>query len=317
MVAAAVAVAVSGVSAQSTKRPQKQYSIEQFMNTVSITGASFSPDESRILFLVEQDRHLERLHRFRSLAASGRRSPVRRPTPRIAVSYFPNDDRILFTRDQGGNELNHLYVRTPDGQERDLTPGEKLKASFAGFDARRERVLRPAATSATRSFFDIYRYDAKTYERDALLSRTTAATSRRGVPDDGEMGVADEADHHGEHATSTCGMRTPKSVKHLTPTQGTRSTRRRAFDRGSKYLYYLTNDGSEFTRLRRYVARRRQARGRREGELGRRLYRTSRRRATTGSPRINEDGRTAIKVVDTRPASRWRCPRCPTAASAA
>ena len=29
-----------------------------------------------------------------------------------AVSFFPQDDRILFTHDQGGNELNHLYVRT-------------------------------------------------------------------------------------------------------------------------------------------------------------------------------------------------------------
>ena len=25
-----------------------------------------------------------------------------------AVSYFPHDDRILFTRDQGGNELHSL-----------------------------------------------------------------------------------------------------------------------------------------------------------------------------------------------------------------
>ena len=51
----------------------------------------------------------------------------------LAISYFPKDDRILFTRDQGGNELNHLFVRTADGQEKDLTPGEKLKASFVDF----------------------------------------------------------------------------------------------------------------------------------------------------------------------------------------
>ena len=44
---------------------------------------------------------------------------------------FAKDDRILFTRDQGGNELNHLYV-LKDGQERDLTPGDKLRPSSAG-----------------------------------------------------------------------------------------------------------------------------------------------------------------------------------------
>src|SRR5688572_4998548 len=29
----------------------------------------------------------------------------------FAESYFPNDDRLLFSADQGGNELTHLYVR--------------------------------------------------------------------------------------------------------------------------------------------------------------------------------------------------------------
>ena len=49
----AVALALTAtapVSTQSVKRPQKQYTIEQFMNTIAIGGASFSPDESRILF---------------------------------------------------------------------------------------------------------------------------------------------------------------------------------------------------------------------------------------------------------------------------
>ena len=52
-----------------------------------------------------------------------------------AVSYFRGDERILFTRDQAGNELNHLYVRETDGKEKDLTPGAKLKAQFAGWNA--------------------------------------------------------------------------------------------------------------------------------------------------------------------------------------
>ena len=45
-----------------TIRPPKQYTIEQFLNTTSISGASFSADESPHPVLVEQDRHLERVH---------------------------------------------------------------------------------------------------------------------------------------------------------------------------------------------------------------------------------------------------------------
>ena len=33
----------------------------------------------------------------------------------FAVSFFPTDDRVLITRDQAGNELNHLYVIERDG----------------------------------------------------------------------------------------------------------------------------------------------------------------------------------------------------------
>ena len=39
--------------------------------------------------------------------------------------------RVLVTADQGGNELNHLYVIGTDGKRTDLTPGDKLKAQFA------------------------------------------------------------------------------------------------------------------------------------------------------------------------------------------
>src|SRR5690606_306130 len=53
----------------------------------------------------------------------------------FAVSWFPNDGRVLFTADQGGNELDHLYVRETSGETRDLTPGENLKAEFAGWTA--------------------------------------------------------------------------------------------------------------------------------------------------------------------------------------
>jgi hypothetical protein len=35
---------------RTTARPSKQYTIEQFLDTTSMSGASFSADESRILF---------------------------------------------------------------------------------------------------------------------------------------------------------------------------------------------------------------------------------------------------------------------------
>ena len=40
---------------------------------------------------------------------------------------------MLFTKDTGGNERFHIYVRETDGTVKDLTPGDETRASFAGF----------------------------------------------------------------------------------------------------------------------------------------------------------------------------------------
>lgn len=48
------------------------------------------------------------------------------------VGYFPEDERILYSSDEAGNELSRLYVRNPDGSIKDVTPGTKHQASFLG-----------------------------------------------------------------------------------------------------------------------------------------------------------------------------------------
>ena len=85
---------------------------------------------------------------------------------------LPHDDRLLFTRDQGGNELNHLYVRGADGQEKDLTPGEKLKAIFQGWTPAGDAFW-VLTNERDPKYFDLYRYDAKTYERAILYKDET------------------------------------------------------------------------------------------------------------------------------------------------
>jgi Tol biopolymer transport system component len=106
--------------------------MEQFLDTTSIQGASFSADESRLLF---SSNKTGIWNAYTIPVGGGVWTPVTTSTKdsTYAVSFFPHDNRVLITRDQGGNELNHLYVLAEDGAERDLTPGDKLKAQFAGW----------------------------------------------------------------------------------------------------------------------------------------------------------------------------------------
>ena len=51
LLAAALLVPALALAAPATKsRKPKQYTVEQFMATINIGGASFSPDETKILF---------------------------------------------------------------------------------------------------------------------------------------------------------------------------------------------------------------------------------------------------------------------------
>ena len=62
-----------------------------------------------------------------------------------------------------------------------------------------------------------------------------------------------------------------KTMTLISKHEGTASYEPATFDVDSKWLYYLTNDGSEFNRVRRYELASGRSRGRREGRLGRRL----------------------------------------------
>jgi dipeptidyl aminopeptidase/acylaminoacyl peptidase len=100
----------------------------------------------------------------------------------FAVSWFPTDDRMLYTYDQGGNELNHVLVREADGSHRDLTPGEELKASFVGWaDDGQSFFL--ATTERNQKSFDLYRYSSADYSREMVFENPgfqLAALSRDG-----------------------------------------------------------------------------------------------------------------------------------------
>jgi dipeptidyl aminopeptidase/acylaminoacyl peptidase len=276
-------------------RPGKQYTIEQFMNTVSVSRASFSADESRILF---SSNKTGIFNVYSVPATGGEPTPITNSSTdtTIGISYFPKDDRILFTRDQGGNELNHLFVRTPDGQERDLTPGEKLKGQFAGW-TRDDTGFYVITNERDARFFDLYRYDAKSFER-TLFYKNDEGYQPDDVSDDGKWVALSKPKTTSDSDMYLWNVDT-KETKHISAHQGSASYQPAAFDPDSHFLYYLTDDGSEFTKVRRYNL----ASGQHEDvqkadwDIAYTFFSHDGHYRVTG---VNQDGRTVITVVDTR-----------------
>jgi len=246
--AQAAAPAAGAKPVQKAQKLARRYTIEQFMATTSVSGASFSRDEKQVLF---------------SSNASGIFNayvlPVGGGTPRAltnsttdstyAVGFFYNDDRILFTRDQGGNEQNHLFVRELDGAERDLTPGTKLRAAFAGWQPD-GNAFYVNTNERDPKYFDLYRYDAKTYARTLVYQnetgRTVSAISR-----DGRYLALDKPNTTSDSDVYLYDVQT-RETKHISQHGSKASYSAQDFDPETKRLLFTTNDGGEFTRIRAY-----------------------------------------------------------------
>ena len=294
LVFVATSAASQSAKPASGRKPSKEYTIEQFLDTLAIAGASFSGDESRILFSSNKTG----IWNVYSVPVTG--GPWTQITSSTtdstyAVSFFPKDDRILLTRDQGGNELNHVYVRTPDGQERDLTPGDKLKASFAGWTPDGAAFF-ISSNERDPKFFDLYRYDSKTYER-TLFYTNDGGFFPAGVSDDGRWVSLTKLNTTADSDIYLWDAQT-KEARHLSPHKGDAQYSPAAFDPASKYLYYLTNDGGEFTMLRRYSL----ADGRHEDVEKANWDIVTTTFSEKGKYRvtaINDDGRIVVKMVET------------------
>jgi dipeptidyl aminopeptidase/acylaminoacyl peptidase len=305
LVVAAGLVAVMPLP-KAQQRPVKQYTMEQFLNTTSIGGASFSPDESRILF---SSNKTGIWNAYTVAVGGGAWTPVTNSTKdsTFSVSFFPHDDRILITRDQGGNELNHLYVLASDGRERDLTPGDKLKAGFMSW-AHDGSAFYVNTNERDPKFFDIYRYEAKTYERTLLFENKDGYFPAR-VSDDGRWVALAKVNTTNDSDVYVWNAET-KMTRRVSDHTGEANFSPEAFDPSSKSLYFVTNDGGEFSKLRRYAL----SDGRTEDVQTAQWDITATEFSHNGRYRatvINDDGRPRISVLETATGKAVQLPSIP------
>jgi dipeptidyl aminopeptidase/acylaminoacyl peptidase len=274
-------------------RSSKQYTIEQFLATTSISGASFSADEKKILFSSNKTG----IYNVYSIVVTGGEPAALTSSTTdttLAVGYFPKDDRFLYTRDKGGDEKNHLFVRERGGSEKDLTPGENLKAIFAGWTHDGDAFYVRSNERDPR-FFDLYRYDTNGYARK-LFYKNEAGYQVGDVSDDGRWVALAKPRTTADSDISLWNAAT-NETKLISKHEGIAEYAPQAFDPDSKALYYTTNDGSEFSRLKRYDL----ATGKDE-EVERADWdvfltyfsHNGRYRLTA----VNEDGRTVLRIHD-------------------
>ena len=137
------------------------------MLTVRMSGISFSHDEQEILVTSNQSGV------FNAYAL-----PITGGTPRQltfstdesirALSFFPEDRRFLYVRDKGGVESRHLCVGEEDGREVSLTANNCVRSGLHGWSAD-NRYFYCSTDERMTHKLDLYRVDARTYERQLIF----------------------------------------------------------------------------------------------------------------------------------------------------
>ena len=304
-----VIAALPAVAQQKKTQPVKEYTIEQFMNTVRIAGSSFSADEKSILF------HSNKTGIFNVYSVpvgGGAAAQLTNSTKEstYAVSYFPKDTRFLYRYDRGGNENEHLYLRELDGTERDLTPGDKVKANFLGWSHDRKTFFYSTNERDAR-YFDIFEMPIDTF-KPTLIYKDETGLNVSAISDDKKYIAFQKNGASTADSDILLYNTATKDMKNITAHTGDVSNGAETFDVNSKYLYYLTDAGSEF----KYVARYDLSTGKSDvvektpWDVAYTYFSQNGKYRVTA---INEDARTKIKIYDTATGKLVSLPQLPNA----
>ena len=222
----------------------RRYTIEQLMAADSFGGFSFSPDNRHLLFTSNRT-GIANIY-VMPVAGGETRQLTNSTTETVsAIGYFPDDERILYSSDQGGNERAHIYVRELDGTVRDTTPGDRHVARFVDW-AHDGRSFFVQMNSRDPRFFDLYEISTDGYRSERIFENDRAYQIRAISPDRRYVGLSRIVDNQTKH----CYVydRQARQLRQLTR-DGPVACEPQAFAASGHVLFYTTDDGGEFTFL--------------------------------------------------------------------
>ena len=275
-------------------RIPKQYTMAQFLDNTSVNGGSFSPDGEKLLVSTNETG----IFNAAALAidGSGMAALTESDLESIfAISYLPDDERFLYSADQGGNELTHIYMQDLDGEVTDLTPGEQEKANFGGW-AKDLKAFYYVSNARDPNFFDLKKMNLTDFSSELIYENSdgysigTLSNNERYLTltksittSSNEMLLLDR--QTGEMKTLSEGQDNAYSPQF--------------FDLNDQSFYYLANEGSEFQYVVKYDME--------SGETAK-VFETNWDvwycyESWNGKYRvigINEDAKTSVKVFDAK-----------------
>jgi dipeptidyl aminopeptidase/acylaminoacyl peptidase len=287
------------------------YDAKAFFTTTSYSlapGFAWSPDDKQLL-IQSDETGIFNAYSLTAAGAGKQALTASTTDSTYAVSWFPDDARALVTADQGGNELDHLYVRELSGTTRDLTPGKKAKVQFVDWAADRQSFYVLSNERDAKSF-DLYRYSAKDYARK-LVFQNDAAWSVAAISPDGRYIALVKPRTSADSDIYLLDTKAEKATPQLiTKHQGNVSHGVHEFTRDSRQLVYSTDEFGEFTQAWAYdlASAKKSALIKADWDVAFVTFSWSGHFQVWG---INQDARTAVHILDRRTGKEVMLPDLP------
>lgn len=287
---------------------QKQYSAESFFKTTSYFGSNINSTGTKILMTSDETGVY---NAYSMPVAGGDKTALTQSTvdSNIGVSWFPTDDRILYTADQEGNELNHLFVMKLDGSSADLTPGENLKASFLDWNTDGTSFY-VTTNERNPKFFDLYRYQVSDYSRE-LVFQNDEGYSIDAITGNGQWLALGKVRNNADSDIFLADLESNETIPSLiTEHDGFGNYNAQIFSRDNATLVYTTDQFGEFTEAWKYdlITKKSESFIKDNWDISYINYSRDGRYQTVG---INVDASTKVTITDTSTNKAIELPELP------
>lgn len=224
----------------------KQYTIEQFYKTINYGGGNFNKQENKILL---HDNSTGIFNVYEIDLSSKVKKPLTKSSKEsyFMIDYIPGSNDFLYSADKGGNENAHIYLQSADSVK-DLTPGEKEKASFFGWNKAKTAFYYQSNVRDPK-YFDVYKMTIADLKPELLYTNDKGFDVGSISPDENNILLVKNITTD-KNEMYLLDRKSGDLKKISVEDEATYSPQ--AFELDNSAFYYLTNEDNEFARLVKY-----------------------------------------------------------------
>ncbi|MEO1149816.1 MAG: S9 family peptidase [Pseudomonadota bacterium] len=289
--------ALQAASSAVTASPAPTYPVEAFFETTSYSLAgserAWFPDNRSVLISSDETGIF---NAYALDVETGARRALTTSTTNASFAIgVLKDASILYTADQGGNEINHLYHRATDGTVTDLTPGDAVKASFISWLAGNDAFI-ISTNERDPSYFDAYKVDANTFEKTRIFENTQGLGNFV-ISHDGRLLAGLKERTSADNTIFLVDLAGDGTVQEITPHEGNIQHTVFTFTPDGSSLVYGTDAAGEFVQAWKHdvTTGAQEAMLEAEWDVSYVTYSPSGQYLIAG---VNEDARTLVSIVD-------------------